>query len=221
MNEETQLEERHKKHILITALAFAIVLFCAGLFLGFSVDKLRESEISNNIVRSELDAQSYFLEQQYLESFTNANCELFAKQVEILRNRNYETGRQLENWANAKYTFNKKDFGDVKRRYFIQEGQLLLLVENLRQNCATDYNSILFFYKIGDGDSVKQGYVLDSISLSRNDTLVLSFDKDFIEEPFVDLLLSTYGVEKTPTIIVNGKRKFEGLTSRAQIEAIL
>ena len=67
---------------------------------------------------------------------------------------------------------------------------------------------IIFFYEIDDTVSERQGFVLDEISLDyQGQVIVLSFDKDYTDEPLIPILRDTYQVISAPTIIINNQYK--------------
>jgi hypothetical protein len=213
-----ELDTRQKKQLMITSVLLAVFLFVFGTVLGYSVDSLRENRILDNIRQSEIDTESYILEQQFLEDFGIVSCDLLEGRIENLRQINYETGQQLNKWVEGKkFSLKQEDLDYAKRRYFVQEGRLFLLIESLRQNCDASYNTVLFFYKINDDASVRQGFILDKISLERNDTIVFSFDKDFVQEPFVELLIDNYQIDNAPSVVINGEKKLEGFISSEEL----
>ena len=78
---------------------------------------------------------------------------------------------------------------------------------------------MLYFYSndIKDTESRTQGVILTNLKDSFKDKLLIfSLDNDFMDEPMIGILKSTYSIMDTPTIIVEDK-KFIGLTTREDL----
>jgi len=190
------------KKLLIVSAIIATFIFSTGLFLGYALDGFRENEILSNIKQNELDTESFILEQQFLDELGGDKCEILSERALTLQPTLTEIGRQLGRWQNS--DFKQDEFNYLKRKYFLTEIRFLMLIETLKQNCNSDYNVIVFFYKIDDDTSKRQGYVLDEITNQNQNVIVLSIDKDYTQEPLIDILKSNYDVIEAPSLVING-----------------
>jgi hypothetical protein len=207
------------KNLLIMSAILSTVIFITGLFIGYTLDSVRENVIVDNIKRNELDTESFILEQQFLEELGGDKCNILSNRAIELQPALTTIGRQLGRWHDS--DFKQQDFDYLKRKYFITEIRVLMLLETLQESCNSDYNTILFFYKIDDDASIRQGYVLDDLVDEQQNIVVLSIDKDYAsEEPLVDLLISKYNIERAPSLVINGKQ-LSGFITKENLNVIL
>ena len=209
--------EKTKKLIAVSAIT-ATIIFLTGLFLGYTLDSLRGNEVLDNIKQNELDTESLILEQQFLDELGGDKCEIISNRVLELQPTLTTIGRQLGKWHDA--DFKQQDFDYLKRKYFITEIRFLMLLENLQKSCNSDYNTILFFYQINDDASTRQGYVLDDLVNQQQNLIVLSIDKNYAEEPLVDILKAKYNINEAPSIVVDG-RTVSGFVGEKELKVLL
>lgn len=208
-----------RKYLLITAMILTITVFLGGIALGWTLDHYRADELLENIKQSELITESLIVEESFIDHYGGDRCELLSSRVYDLQQQSRVTGKQLSEWGEGD-TFQTKDFDYLKRKYILLEIRFFILLNDLKNECNSDYNTILFFYQKDQEQSIQQGFILDELSDNYDNLIVLSIDKDYTDEPLVELLRSKYGITKAPTLIIN-KVKFEGFTSKAQIESAI
>jgi hypothetical protein len=79
----------------------------------------------------------------------------------------------------------------------------------------------LFFYEIDNDLSERQGFVLQEVSKSFEDNVVvLSIDKDYEDEPLVQMLVEKYDIRSAPTTIIDDVKK-EGLFYAADLGKVI
>lgn len=221
MVKRPETSKKYKKHLLITSLVLASVIFLAGIALGWTLDHFRVNEVLDTIKQNELDTESYLVEQEFIKNFGGDSCELLSPRVTNLQSQITIIGHQLSKWGESSRSFKQQDFDYLKRKYFILETRAFMLIEGLKDTCGVDYNTILYFYSIDDEESLRQGYVLDELVRKYDNLIVLSIDKDYTDEPLIDVLNSKYEITAAPTIVVNSNVKLEGFIPRAQIESLI
>ena len=92
----------------------------------------------------------------------------------------------------------------------------------LRYETGGDDNIILFFYDVNDNEeSLRMGDVLDALVRSDSSVVVFSFDREFVKEPLLNLVKEHYGIEYSPSLIVNFETKFEGFISLVELKESL
>lgn len=213
------VKRKQKKQLLVTSLIITIVIFSIGFVLGWTLDHFKADDVLTRIKQSELDTESFLVEQQFVDNYGGGDrCTLLTARIDTLQKTIRETGEELSRWDQGNL-FNRQDFDYLKRKYVLLEVRFLMLLEDLEQTCGTDYNVIIYFYQIDQDESARQGYVLDGLVRTYDDLIVLSVDKDYLDEPLVELLISKYDITTAPTLIINDKIKLEGFTPRAQIES--
>lgn len=210
---------RYRKKVFITSFILSILIFGSGLFIGFWLDSYRSQGILDDLMQNELNTESYFISKQFVDVYGGKECEALGPVIENLKYLTGKIGTKLVNYDEKKMMDNNLDY--LKRKYFLSEIKFLLLLDDLEKECEKDYDVILFFYTKDDEDSRKQGYVLNSLTKKYEDSLViLSFDKDYRDEPLIETLNLKYGIKESSTIIVNGIKK-DNFVSLAEIEEII
>lgn len=211
----------YQKSIFLTSLFFTVIIFCAGLLVSYFLDYARIGSVLSSIQDNELGAEAYFLEGDFAESFNADKCVSMNERIYDLKKELVKVAQDLSNYG-SKSLFKKWDFDYLKRRYFLLELRFYNLVNSLNQKCGFSYVPILFFYKIDDDVSIRQGYVLDDLNQVesyKSKIITLSFDKDYADEPALELLLFKFNITKAPTLIINNVIKREGIVYTGEVNA--
>jgi len=200
-----------------------IVVFLIGVLLGRGMDLWRVSDVSENLGNWELDTESFVVEQSFIDNFGGENCELIESRMRSLSRDLGLLGTTLEDYNRKKLFFNQDRFDDIKRKYFLLELRTYSLRKKMHEKCKDSGEIILFFYDTKDNEeSLKQGYVLDSLVKELNNVTVFSLDIDFDEkEPLIKTIKNYYGIQNAPTIIINFDEKKDVFTNKAEIKQIL
>lgn len=212
--------KKYKQHLLITSFIVAGVIFLAGIALGWTLDTFKVSTITTALKQNELNTESFLLESQFIENFGGDYCELLNLRIKDLQKNIAQTSEQLSTWGESK-KFKESDFDYLKRKYFLLEIKFLFLLQDMTHTCGKNHDVILFFYGIDDSQSMRQGYSLDELRLARDDLIVLSFDKNYVDEPLIKILLTKYGINSAPAVVINGQKVLVGYASSKQIESFL
>ena len=209
------------KHIFLTSLLITIVIFLAGLFLGWNLDTMRSAEISNTLRSNELDTESYLLEQTFWEGLGGSDCTFAEPRLNSLSVELAELGQYLNEYQ-QKNIFEEEEFQYLARRYFLLEIKGYILYNELKETCDIHNTVILYFYGNDDPDSERQGYVLDKVVERSNGTIdIFSINKDFDGDQTLEIVKLYYNITTTPTIIINEEIKQEGYVSYEEILELL
>jgi len=204
------------KNIVARCFYLTVLIFILGIIINYGVDFVRIDSISDSIKEHELRTESFSVETSFLETVGGNNCDVLDRNMRDLTKELRDVGSKLGSYSGFSW-FNRNDFDYLKRKYFLLELRLYSLVLDLNNECAHPYAVALFFYKIDDAASENQGFVLDSLGNRYPDKLlVLSFDKDYKDEPLVSFLINQYNISDAPITIID-KNRFEGYVSEAQL----
>jgi len=205
-----------KKYVLLVSFILTIIIFSSGIIFGWSFERYKSDVIYDELKHNELNTDSYLTEQEFIDNFGGDKCELLGTRVRDIQATTRELGYQLSQYDSSD-TFTASDSDYLKRKYFIFEVRFLNLIKELNNDCDASYNTILFFYDIDDVDSEHQGAILDSFQTDDNyNPIVLSIDREYISEPLVDLLITSFGVEQ-PSIVINGEFTLPAVVSKEEI----
>ena len=209
-----------RKDVFISTFIIVAGIFVLGLYLGSKLDSYRIDDLKMQIGKSELDAESFIIEMGFVDSFSENKCVIVKPIIDELSGELGEIGKTLTKY-DERGIFDKNEYDILKRRYFILEIKAYTLRKELKEECDEDKNVILYFYDINNNEeSLRQGYVLDSMVNRNQDITVFSIDREF-KEPLLETVKRHYNVTKGPTIILNFNKKFEGFTSEAEIANVI
>ena len=207
---------KYPKSLFVVSTAITVAIFLAGVMLGWGLDSFKETEILGDIKINELDTESYLAEQELLQNVGGDLCLIFEPRMNHMKYILNETGGKL---PNSKETASNIDLDYLKRKYFISEVKFLNMLYHVREECGKQvYLPVLFFYTKDDTNSAVQGVILTWLNKRYEDKIiVMSFDKDYTDEPLVKTLMIHYNVTSSATIII-GDKKFDGPVSKDVLE---
>ena len=206
------------KKILLRSLLLTILIFAVGILLNHVFDSFRISIIEDVMAAHEIDSEAYRVERFFTETFGGEKCEIMIARISDLKKEIRKVGEDLGSYSRFSF-FRKKDYDYLKRKYFLLQLRFLALIEKLNKECDKPYLSILFFYEIDDDASERQGFILQDLSEDYDQHLVvLTLDKDYKDEPLVNLLVKNYNITEAPTIVIDDV-SYVGLTYAGQLNA--
>lgn len=212
---------KYPKHLFIVSFALTLVVFMAGLLLGFSLDNFRSSDILSSIKLNELETESYIVGESFLDNFEDNKCDTLSLRINEIKRITTKVGSQLSGFDEKSMTI-KGDMDYLKRKYTILEVKFLVMLHQFKKECGTKVTTILFFYTKDDSDSKKQGYVLTDLSKRyKEDMVILSIDKDYTDESLVKMLKLKYDIQKSSTLVIDNEIKLEGFVSKDKLDQII
>ncbi len=209
-----------RTRIIVSSLLLTILIFALGILLNYCLDFVRINTIADVMGKHELNTAAYVAEQEFTDSFGGNHCEAMNTRIAQLKEEIKTVGADLSSYSAFSF-FKKKDYDYLKRKYFLLELRFLALIEQLNRECNRPYIPILFFYKIDDDLSERQGFILTDLSKAyEQQVVVLSIDKDYEDEPLVQLLVARHNVTTAPTIVIDSNKK-EGLVYAGELNATI
>ncbi|MBI5797604.1 hypothetical protein HZA98_01730 [Candidatus Woesearchaeota archaeon] len=210
------------KQIFLTTLLISILVFGAGLLLGWNLDKYRSQDVSDDLRTNELDTESFLIEQNFLDSFAGGDdCSFAEPRLAQISSELIQLGQTLESYE-QKNIFQDAEFKYLARRYFLLEIKGYTQFNELKDKCHIKNDVILYFYDPEDSQSALQGYVLDRVANEANGSVdVFSINQNFAGDSAISTVKIYYNITTSPTIIVNGKEKREGYTSYEEVKVLL
>lgn len=216
------IKARYQKHIFLTSALLTLVVFSAGITVGWWLDSFRVDDTLAALRGSELDLQGFIVEEQFLNTFTvNESCSILIPRFERLSSDSAKIGKTLTEYESKKI-FRDADYNYLKRQYFISEARNYMALLDLKNKCDLKTIAVLYFYKKDESSSIMQGYILDALvkKYSEKNISIYSFDFDF-EEPLINLIKNYYNVTGTPTLVINNNIIKSGFASREELEPLI
>lgn len=217
------MEGAYKKYIIATSFIIAAAIFAGGILLGVFLDRYRVSDVINSIQESELDTESYTVEQMFAENFGGTNCDFLRSRLTDMSAKLSGIGHKLTLYESGTLPLQRSDYDYLKRRYFVLESHIYIYELRMKNACNDDRMLVLFFYRGGDDtESVKQGYALDELYRNYPGRVSThSFDIDFKNSTMTDLLEKYYNITGAPTIVINNNMTKRGFVSVGELKAMM
>jgi len=198
------------RHSLRISLFLIVVSFIFGLIMGRLSPLSGSTELSKLLKESELDTESFLIEQEFLRSLGDSGCSLGQTRVGELSHRIYETGKFLSS-EGVKKELGEEEYSLLKRRYHLLQLRTYHLLRVLENECGGgDYHTILFYYGEDDELSQVQGRILDTFV---EDYGYRVFPVQYNYSPELRFMELYYNVTTTPVLIIDFIQRIEGLTS--------
>lgn len=201
---------------LVIAVLLAVV-FVLGIIIGSNNSNDDLLEVQSLLQESELNTESYLIEQEMLGDMTAQSCELAKIRVDDLSAQLYKLG-QLLNTEDPRNELGERNYNLLKRKFHLMQIKTYLLFYNLNQNCNMSSHIILYYFKQNDEDSIAQGRVLDRL-VAQYDVNVFAVEYNFSSD--LNFVESFYNVKRVPSIIIDYAQVYEGITEYADIEDYL
>ena len=214
---------RISKDKYIIAGIITLGIFLLGLFLGLAIEGKRVNYIESVSRKQNLEFSSLQLQYAFIDQLSQEkNCLAVQKTFEQNINNLESTRIRLDNF-DRDATLNKNELDILKNEYILAQIRYWLLAERTKYLCGSDIVNVLYFFSDESEcpDCEKQAFVLTYLKKRFKDKLLIfSFDSKFEQEQMVSLLKNTYGINKFPTIVIEGKPKSGFQTKEAILKDI-
>ena len=209
-----------QKRRYIFAGILTLLIFTLGLMLGLVIEGKRVEVIQEQANEQRLDLNSLQLQYAYINQLAQEkNCPALAKSFDKNVNTLESTRIKLENYYNGA-SVNKAEFDIIRRDYTIAQFNYWLFAKKYKSLCDADIVTVLFFYDDDDKCDTcsDQGFVLSYLKKIFEDKLLnFAIYGRYDSEPMVDILKSTYDIQRYPTLIIEDE-KFEGFMDRTTLK---
>jgi len=193
------MERRISAAKYLLAFLLTLLVFSGGIIIGVLFEAVRLNDSRQINLEEKANLKSLQLQQGFVNSGV-AECKVLNQ---ILERNIAELDKQVDLILDyeKRAVLNNREFNLQLRDYFLTEIQFLVLSREIDQECARDHVKVLFFYDEDKQDT--QGRILDYLkTLFGPRVLIFSFDSGFNEEPMIKLLLTTYKINKTSTLLL-------------------
>lgn len=203
------MRNKSKFFVLLLIIAFVFVLgFGLGNYFTSS-----DGSVHKIIQESELNAESFLIEQQLIETL-GANCEFSQARLSALSEQLWRLGQMLDK-ETAKEELGPQGYDFLKKKFHLMQIKTYALYKKLEQTCGKEFDIILFYFKREDDASKQQGEILNQV-VEDFDTKVFAIEFDY--SPELKFLEEFHQVSSAPTLIVNFEDNLEGLQDYEEIK---
>ena len=207
---------KNDKQGFITLILLVLVVFSVGVVLGNTWKGAQSNEISKLLQGSELEAESFLVEQELFESF-ETNCELTEKRLIALTEDLSKLGKTLSA-EDAKEKLGDADYNFLKRKYHLAQIRTYILLKKLQTDCGKSMDVILYYFAKNDAESSKQGMILDEL-VRDHDLHVFAIEMNYSKE--LKFLEDYYKITKAPSLVINYEKVLFGPTEKEAISPYL
>jgi len=217
------MESKYKKYVVVSSLIITLAIFSAGFLIGKYLDSYRFTDVVDTMRESEINTESYLVEQQFIEKFGGRSCELLRPRLIELSRDLSTLGQSLTLYESGAMLLNERDYDYLKRRYFVLEARTYMYELHAKNTCGDNRTLILFFYSGQDEiPSIKQGYVLDDMYREyKNNISIFSFDINFQNSTITDILEKYYNISEAPILVINDKVIKKGFIDMKELDMIM
>ncbi len=205
-----------KKQVLVITILLIGVVFAVGIILGNAWNSSETNGAAKILRQSELDAESFLIEQELFESF-ETNCALAEKRLSTLGEELWKLGKVLGT-PDAKEKLAEEDYSFLKRKYHLLQIRTYILNKKLQTDCGSTTNVILFYFTHNDPLSEQQGKILDEL-VATHALHVFAIEYDYSKE--LKFLEDYYEISSPPALVVNFQHVLPGMTTTEQLTTLL
>jgi len=209
VDRKVQSKKRYLLSFIVGTVIFILVFLVAqGIsYLEFYRISNLQGSVAYKIFEDKLE-YSLFTQRVCSTEFLGKVTEDLAFQGRIIDDLERKIGKN-----NDLVLFRKKFYTLIELEHFE-------FAKIMKEDCNFKINTILFFYSNEEDDlgrSEEAGRVLGVVHQRKDNTFIYSFDIN-LEGDLIEALLKKYGIEGSPTIVINEKVMIVNPVNIDQIE---
>jgi len=203
MSGNNLIEKRYETFFLTTILLF----FFIGYFVGWSHSDSTLTKTEIELDKTRLDLRSFSQSLLFTNYFNESVCD--SNQITFMTEKLSSVARELDNLEQEGMS------GDgfyelLKEKYNINQVLFYTYYKDYSQKCENSSNMILFFFNSSEEEMAKaQGKELDKL-VEDNGVIILPMDYGYSQN--LDYFYYHYNVSTLPTLVLDYKTTFVGLT---------
>ena len=214
---------KSKKHVFWEAAVITVVIFLAGLLFGMLVETSNSSKISQLYIKSEISLADAMAAVSLSEDF-DFDCDTIKKTNIDFANRVYEEAIILEEYESAGLLTENLMF--LHKKYDLLRTLIWTSNKGSLDRCD-NYDLLVYLYsaesEVANIQATQNVWskILYDVKINHADDVLLipiAADQNLTS---LDLMLSQYGVEKLPALIINNDKILYEIDSASEIEAII
>ena len=160
-----------------------------AVFTTIYFDGIRAQKIQNSYQESELEIQGYILETQLYKNYNRDPCPVLEEGILRIRKGVEDLGLDMTIYR-GQSQLSKEVFDTLKQKYTQAQLNLWQLLRQYNNQCDSQKKVIIFFFAIEDQASISQSFILQKYSREHSNTIILSFDTEYKQEPTLQLVKS-------------------------------
>lgn len=214
----------NNKHIFWQALVVSLVIFSLGFVLGFFLESYRIESIQTNLILSEANLLDEQLRLEAIGRF-GINCSSAKFGLFDFADRVYYEALSLESYGKSSQL--KSSFFVLHKKYDLLRTLLWMESLSLRERCGNDFHTVVYLYYYDEQNSELRAEQLYFSRLLREfkernpeEVLLVPIAVN-TELSSLDLIISKYGVNNFPAVIVDENHVLTEIVSTEELEKIV
>jgi hypothetical protein len=214
------------KHAFWQALIFSVLVFGAGLLLGFFLESSRADKIQYNLIDSEINVLDDEVRNRVIKDF-DVRCNLAIESTFNFADKIYLEAAKMEQYDGAAKFSDSLDI--LHRRYDLLRTLLWTESIELKEKCSEmkDFHTVVYLYQYETDDvdiDSKQLYfsrLLFDLKLKYPDEIILIPIAADTNLESVNLITRNYGIFEYPTIIIDEEEIISEIVTLEEIENVV
>jgi hypothetical protein len=199
------------KHAFVFALIFSIAVFSIGIFIGFSMENIRNNFAYQAYIESETNLLDARLQNYLLSNFPIKDCNLSTQKNIEFGDRIYEEAGILKEYEEANkisqtILLEHKKFDLLRALFWLNSMKI-------QEKCDSSIINVVYFYKLNDvslDERAKQNVFSNLLYEIKkeygNDIMLIPISGDN-NLTSVEILMQNYDITELPAVLVNEKIK--------------
>lgn len=213
-----------QKDVFWKAAILTIIVFFLGIFLGYILEKNRLLEVEQEYQKIEIGWADAKLQSLYYQTINPFFCEASIKENLNFADKIYNQGLKLEVYSEANQLTEKMLLD--KQRYALLKTEFWLNSISLKKNCKANYTNLVYFYTNTPTLNQKseqevQSAILREIKDKYGSNIMLIPLPIDLDISIINIMVDTYNITVTPTLLVNEEIKLEGVHKKEEIEKLI
>jgi len=180
----------------------SLVLYLSGIYTGFYIQQSTIQYTEQRIQSLERRLENVQLEYMYLSTMgKDVTCNFLSVLVDQANREVWDIGKQLVSLENTKADSEK--VSQLTSDYSLLSIRAWILNTFVTEKCEENKVAILYFYSVPCPDCIEQGKILDDLRDNYfGDNIRIFVLNTNSKESIAQDLMKTYGISKTPSIVV-------------------
>jgi hypothetical protein len=209
------------RNVFWQALIFTVLVFVAGMALGYYLESSRSNSVELNLIGAEIDLLDQQLRSKIVEDY-NLSCSLAVPSTFVFADKVYEQAQQLERYDSAN-KFNRDTLNLLHKRYDLLRTMLWFEAIKTKQNCGS-FHTVIYLFEYDPQDvqiRAQQAYysrLLVDLKEKYGSKILLIPIASNLDLTSIELARQNYGANKIPAIIINEKRVIDEVITAQDLE---
>ena len=212
------------KSVFWQALIFTIIIFGIGLLLGYYLELSRANTIELNLLSSEINLLDEQMRGRIVEG-SNLSCAIAKGSTFAFADKIYEEAIKLEKYDSSS-KFNREMMIVLHKRYDLLRTMLWDESMKLKKKCP-DFHTVVYFFDYATEDIELEGrqsffsnLLLDTKNNNPSKILLIPISTN-LELASVEVVIENYGIESTPSVLIDEKRIVDEIVTLEEMEALI